>query len=103
MRFSKHCWQCPILVKLQGKARISRPEVFCQKDVLENFTNRRCFPVSFVKFSRTPFFHRTPPVAASEKVKAEAVVWRCSVKKMFLEISLNTQENICARVSILQP
>ena len=28
----------------------------------------------------------------------EAVVQRCSVKKMFLKISENLQENICARV-----
>ena len=42
-------------------------------------------------------FHRTPPVAASEKLKAEAVVRRCSVKKVFLEILLNSQENTCAR------
>ena len=31
----------------------------------------------------------------------EAVVQRCSVKKMFLEISQNSQENICSRVSFL--
>ena len=31
----------------------------------------------------------------------EAVVQRCSVKKMFLEISQNSQENNCARVSFL--
>ena len=31
----------------------------------------------------------------------EAVVWRCSVKKVFLEISQNSQENTCARVSLL--
>ena len=31
----------------------------------------------------------------------EAVVQRCSVKKVFLEISQNSQENICARVSFL--
>ena len=30
----------------------------------------------------------------------EAVVKRCSVKKVFLEISQNSQENTCARVSI---
>ena len=29
----------------------------------------------------------------------EAVVVRCSVEKVFLEISQNSQENICARVS----
>ena len=31
----------------------------------------------------------------------EAVVQICSVKKMFLEISQNSQENTCARVSFL--
>ena len=31
----------------------------------------------------------------------EAVVHRCSVKKMFLEISQNSHENTCARVSFL--
>ena len=31
----------------------------------------------------------------------EAVAWRCSVKKVFLEISQNSNENVCARVSFL--
>ena len=31
----------------------------------------------------------------------EAVAQTCSVKKVFLEISENSQENTCARVSIL--
>ena len=31
----------------------------------------------------------------------EAVVQTCSVKKVLLEISQNSQENICARVSFL--
>ena len=31
----------------------------------------------------------------------ETVVRRCSVKKMFLETSQNSQENTCARVSFL--
>ena len=31
----------------------------------------------------------------------EAVVRRCSVKKVFLEMSQNSQENTCARVSFL--
>ena len=31
----------------------------------------------------------------------EAVVQTCSVKKVFLEISQNLQENTCARVSFL--
>ena len=32
---------------------------------------------------------------------SEAVVRSCSVKKTFLEISQNSQENACARVSFL--
>ena len=32
---------------------------------------------------------------------SESVVSRCSVEKMFLEISQNSQENTCARVSLL--
>ena len=32
---------------------------------------------------------------------AEAVAQRCSVKKVFLEISQNSQENTCARASFL--
>ena len=31
----------------------------------------------------------------------EAVVRRCSVKKVFIEMSENSQENTCARVSFL--
>ena len=67
------------------KHRSSRPEVFCRKGVLRNFTKftgkhlcqsllfnkvaglrpatllkrrlwHRCFPVNFTKFQRTPFF-----------------------------------------------
>ena len=32
---------------------------------------------------------------------SEAVVQMCSLKKLFLEISQNSQENICARASFL--
>ena len=34
-------------------------------------------------------------------VASEAVARRCSVKNMFLEISQNSPENTCARVSFL--
>ena len=33
--------------------------------------------------------------------RPEAVAQRCSVKKAFLEISQNSQENICARATFL--
>ena len=57
--------------------------------------------MNFAKFSRTRFFHRIPLVPASEKLKAEAVVRRWSVKKVFLEISQNSQEDTCTRNSFL--
>ena len=37
----------------------------------------------------------------SNKLISEAAVQRCSVNKVFLEISQNSQENTCARVSFL--
>ena len=37
----------------------------------------------------------------SDSKKAETVVQRCSVKKVFVKISQNSQENTCARVSYL--
>ena len=42
-------------------------------------------------------------VFTSKKVfyKRKAVAQTCSVKKVFLEISQNSQENTCARVSFL--
>ena len=36
LKFSKHCWQYPILVTLHKKGRNSRLEVFCKKGVFEN-------------------------------------------------------------------
>ena len=36
-----------------------------------------------------------------KKVLSEAVAQGCSLKKVFLEISQNSQENTCARVSFL--
>ena len=36
-----------------------------------------------------------------QSATTDAVAQRCSVKKVFLEISQNSQENACARVSFL--
>ena len=60
------------------------------------------FSCEFCQIFKITFFNRTPPVTASGKLKAEAVVRRCSVKKVFCEILLNSQENTCARVSFSQ-
>ena len=93
LSFSKHCWQCPILVALHEK-----PEAVVQGCSVKKV---------FLKISQTKSVFLeilgTPSVAASEKLKAEAVVRRCSVKKVFIEILLNSQENTCAEVSFLQP
>ena len=59
--------------------------------------------LGFCEIFKNTFFPKTPPVAASEKLKAEAVVRRWSARKVFLEISLNSQERTCARVPFLQP
>ena len=64
--------------KLKAEAVIRRCSV---KKLLTNFANQSCFPVNFVKFSKTAFFLRTPLVVASEKLKAEAVVRSYSVRK----------------------
>ena len=85
--FCMDYWPAPIF-------GCSCPEVFCEKGVLRNFAKltgknvcqslvfnklaglrsatllkktlwHRCFPVNFVKFLRTTFFHRTPLVTAS--------------------------------------
>ena len=90
LRFSEHCWQCSILVKLQ----LQRCSI---KKVLLNIS--QITGVFLCKFCKIFKNHRSPPVAASRKLKAEVVVWRCSVKKLFLETSLNSQENTCARAS----
>ena len=91
LRFPKHCWQYPILVTLHEQARSSRAEVFCKKGVFWKFRKPKVFSCEFSEIFKNTFFHRTPPVAASEKLKTEAVVQRCSVKKVFLEILLNSQ------------
>ena len=57
------------------------------------FLKPQVFSCEFCEIFKNTFCYRTPPVAASEKLKAEAVVQRCSVKKMFLEITLNSEES----------
>ena len=39
--------------------------------------------------------------AVSKMKNAEEVVRKCSVKKVFLEISQNSEKNTCGRVSFL--
>ena len=74
-----------------------------QKRCFWKFRKPKVFSCEFCEIFKNTFFHQAPLVAASEKLKAEAAVRRCYVKKVFLEILLNSQENNCARVSFLQP
>ena len=57
-----------------------------------------------LKNSKTAVYLPVNIWIASEKcyeTNPEVLVWRCSVEKVYLEISLNLQENTCARVSFL--
>ena len=65
--------------------------VFCKKNFLENlakFTGKH--------LCQSFFFNK---VACLKLYMTGAVVRKCSVKKLFLKISQNSQENTCARVS----
>ena len=52
-----------------------------QKRCFWKFRKPKVFPCEFWEIFKNNFFHKTPPVAVSEKLKAEAVVWKCSVKR----------------------
>ena len=51
------------------------------------FRKPKVFSCEFCEIFKNTFFYRAPPVAASEKLKAEAVVQKCSVKKVLLRNS----------------
>ena len=79
----------------------------CQSacNVIKKEPPAQVFSCEFCGISKNTFFYRTPLVAASgifiilgfiihfTYVCAEAVALSCSVKKVFLEISQNLQEN----------
>ena len=65
----------------------------CGKYCLLIVNDKRCMNVSITEIERTRSWLG---------LKSEAVVQRCSVKKVLLETSQNSQEIICARVSFLK-
>ena len=95
-------------------ARVSdhRPATLLKKRLWHRY-----FPVNFAKFHRTTFLQNTSGrlflnqhlIKVSKLLVfamfsffiTEAVTQRCSVKKVFLEISQNLQEKTCVRVSFL--
>ena len=78
-------------------SKVAVAEVFCK--VFLKIRNPQVYSCKFCEIFKNTFFHRSPPVAAFKRLEAEAVVRRCSVKKVFLEVSLNSRENTCAKVS----
>ena len=77
-------------------------EVFFKQGVLKSFTQKKSFSCKICEIFKNVYFCGTPPEAASVKGQvSEAVSQRFSAKNVFLEISQNSQENICARVSFL--
>ena len=65
----------------------------------------RCFPVHLVKFLRTCLQNKSGrqllAFTSIEISYLEAVVQTCSLKEVLLEISENSQESTCTRVSFL--
>ena len=49
-----------------------------------------------IKAIEDDFYHKVIEAKCTEEV-----AWRCSIKNVFLELSQNSQENTCARVSLL--
>ena len=56
---------------------------------------------SFLNYSLIKHFEWRPHLSTLEESRKEGVVQRCSVEKVFLEISQNSHENTCARAFFL--
>ena len=61
--------------------------------LVDSFRTKRLF--SWRRFLIMENIKNTP------QIKPEAVIQRCSINKVFLEISQNSHENICSKVSFL--
>ena len=63
-------------------------------NLLKRDTGTGIFLWIFTKFFRTVLLIES--VRKADFADIESVIQRCSVKKVFLEISQNSQQNICA-------
>ena len=63
-------------------------------NVLKRDTGTEIFLWIFTKFFRTVLLIES--VRKADFADIESVIQRCSVKKVFLEISQNSQQNTCA-------
>ena len=59
---------------------------------------KNCLPKNLVKFLQ---YRIKAWKVGALRLRTETVAHRCSLKKVFLEISQNSQENTCGRVSLL--
>ena len=90
--------------KVSAPTKIQKPppQVFCKKRSATLLLERGS---SIAKFLRTLIFknicERLILKISISVTNSEAVVQKCSVKKVFLEISQNSQENTCATASFL--
>ena len=90
-------------------------KMFADKEKVFNFGITR-IQISFGKFqlptmSDSSLLSNEASLSSSDSIDSfsnfdkqnhtEEVSWRCSVKTVFLEISQNSQENVCARFSYL--
>ena len=62
------------------KAADIRPAI-----LLKKWVRHRCFPVNFVKFSRTPSYRTPPPTAASNSVQIIILQNDTSIDKIFVD------------------
>ena len=60
--------------------------------LLKKILWHRCFPINFEKFLRTPFLIEAACISLKIIFRSEAVTWRCSAKKLFLEVLQKSQE-----------
>ena len=100
-------WHSPMFF---FKKRTAIPQVIFSEAV-----DRRCFPVNFAKYLQTHFLSSTSGggfyiIRNDQKdwqvlseflpLFTEAVAQRTSIKKVFLDVSQNSQKSTCVRVSI---
>ena len=100
---------------VEKKYRSSRPEVFCKKGVIGNFakfTGKHLWQSlffnkvvglrpTFCKIYKNTFFHRTPPVAASENSHDDIIADKCFILvSVDIFIKLNTNFKHCHHTNI---